>query len=105
MSDYGKNTKKIVFTDTDHRHAQLLIRLKHDGMKQSEFFRAIVGGYIEGDERLQNYIDEVSTLSKKRKGVSKTLRARGKSLVNDLGLNDGEIENIFDILEEEYPEL
>ena len=105
MKSYGKNTKKIVFSDTDHRHAQLLIRLKHDGLKQSEFFRAIVGGYIEGDERLQSYIDDISTLSKKRKKSSKALRNNGKELLNDLALNAGEIENIFDILEEEHPEL
>ena len=39
--DYGKNLKRIVFTDTDHRHAQLVIKLKNDGITQAKFFRAV----------------------------------------------------------------
>jgi hypothetical protein len=102
---YGKNNKKIVFTDTDHRHAQLLIRLNHDGLKQSEFFRAIITGYIDSDVRIQDYIDEVSAQSQKKKKKSKQLRTTGEATTSDLGLHDSEVENIFDLIEEEYPEL
>ena len=48
--------KKIVFDDTDIRHAQLRIRLQHDGMSQAEFFRAMITGYIEKDKSIMNYI-------------------------------------------------
>ena len=41
--------KKIVFDDTDIRHAKLKIRLQHDGITQAEFFRALVTAYIEKD--------------------------------------------------------
>ena len=37
--NYGKNNKRIIFTDTDHRHAQLTLKLKDDGMTQAKFFR------------------------------------------------------------------
>ena len=103
--DYGKLTKRIVFTENDHRHAQLVVRLKHDGMKQSEFFRSLVTGYLAGDDRIQSYIDEVSKLSKTRKAKSNTLRKNGKQTANDFGFTDGEIDNIFDLIEEEYPDL
>ena len=46
--DYGKLNKRIVFTENDHRHAQLVLKLKHDGMRQSDFFRSIITGYIAG---------------------------------------------------------
>lgn len=36
MSKVKKN-KKIVFDDTDIRHAKLKIRLQHDGLSQAEF--------------------------------------------------------------------
>jgi hypothetical protein len=39
--DYGNLTKRIIFTDNDHRQAQLLIRLKQDALTQSAFFRHI----------------------------------------------------------------
>lgn len=102
---YGTNNKKIVFTDTDHRHAQLLVRLNHDGLKQSQFFRAIITGYINSDPRVQDYIDEFSTHSQKKKQKSKKLRTKGRTNSADLGLQDSEIDNIFDLIEEEYPGL
>ena len=46
MSDYGTREKKIVFNDTDKRHADLKIRLQHDDLRQAEFFRAMITGYI-----------------------------------------------------------
>ena len=103
--DYGKLTKRIVFTENDHRHAQLILKLKHDGMRQSDFFRAIVTAYLAGDKRIQSYIDEVSILSKKRKKKSQQLRVSGEQKVKDLGFTDGEIDNIFDLIEQEYPDL
>lgn len=103
--DYGKLTKRIVFTENDHRHAQLVLKLKHDGMKQSQFFRSIITAYLSGDERIQSYIDEVSSLSKERKTKSKKLRASGEQKARDFGFTDGEIDNLFDLIEEEHPEL
>jgi len=103
--DYGNLTKRIIFTDNDHRQAQLLIRLKQEGLTQSAFFRHIVTGYITGDERIQGYIDEVKQQSKSRKAKSKKLRHKGIETLKDFALSEGEIENIFDLLEEENPEL
>mgnify|MGYP001205653954 FL=1 len=102
---YGTVTKKIIFTETDHNHAKLIIRLKHDGLTQASFFRELVRGYLKGDERIQNFIDEIKQQSIKHKTKSKRLRTTGKENLKSLTLKDSEIENIFDLLEEEYPEL
>lgn len=103
--EYGKLTKRIVFTESDHRHAQLVLKLKHDGLRQSEFFRSLVTAYIAGDERIQSYVEEISSLSKDRKAKSRNLRSTGQKAVTDFGFTDGEIDNIFDLIEEEHPEL
>jgi hypothetical protein len=103
--DYGKLNKRIVFTDNDHRHAQLLVRLRTDGLSQAVFFRAVVGAYIAGDIDIQSFVDKLKTQSIKRKTKSKNLRRSGAKKVKDLALNEGEIENIFDILAEEHPDL
>lgn len=103
--DYGKLSKRIVFTENDHRHAQLVIRLKHDGLKQSEFFRSLITGYLAGDERILSYINEISSLSIKKKEKSNKLRSIGESKMKNFGFTDGEVENIFDLIEEEHPEL
>lgn len=108
MSDqvkYGKNDKRIVFTDTDHRHAQLLIRLRTDGMKQSQFFRSLITGYIEQDERIVNFFDDIKEQSQKRKNKSNQLRKSGKQMMNATGFSNEQIEDIFDLIAEEHPEL
>ena len=103
--DYGKLTKQVVFTENDHRHAKLLIRLKHDGFTQAAFFREIISGYIDGDERILNYIDDVKNQSKKKKSKSKRLRQAGQQAMNDHGFSDQQLVDIFDIIAEEHPDL
>ena len=102
---YGKKEKRIVFTDTDHRHAQLMIRLKHDGLTQSSFFRHGITGYIESDERILSFIDDISKLSKTRKQKTRKQITQGKQALQDLGLNEDQLDNIFDLIAEEYPDL
>ena len=43
--------------------------------------------------------------SKQKRAKSKKLEEEGESLMKKLGLGEEEIENIFDLLEEEYPNL
>ena len=77
--NYGNMKKRIIFYDNDHRHAKLLIRLKHDGIKQSDFFRSVLTAYITGDERIHSLVDElIATQGKVRKSKSKRLVIRAK---------------------------
>ena len=56
---YGKTGKKILFYDTDKRHADLKIKLQYDGLGQSEFFRALVTGYLEEDPSIMDYVSKI----------------------------------------------
>ena len=103
--DYGKLTKRIVFTETDHRHTQLILRLKHDNLKQSEFFRSLLTGYIEQDERIQSYVDEISQQSQKKIVKSRKLRTTGRIAKNSMGLSSDDVSSLFDLIAEEHPEL
>jgi hypothetical protein len=102
---YGRKEKRIVFTDTDHRHAQLIIRLKHDGLTQSSFFRHLITGYIEGDRRIQDFINEMGELSQAKKRKSKVLANAGKKTLSALGIGEEQVEDIFDLIAEEHPDL
>tara|TARA_B100001094_G_scaffold277866_1_gene286973 strand:+ start:4330 stop:4656 length:327 start_codon:yes stop_codon:yes gene_type:complete len=103
--EYGKNQKRIVFTDTDHRHAQLIVKLKTDGMTQANFFRSLISGYIDGDERIENFILEYGKHSIKKKQQVERIRKTGRTKVSELGLDDEQIDNLFDLIAEEFPEL
>ena len=103
--EYGKNDKRIVFTDTDHRHAQLLVKLKTDGMTQAKFFRSLISGYINGDERIESFILENGNHSIKRQQQVDRIRKTGRNKMSELGLDDEQVDNLFDLIAEEFPEL
>lgn len=108
MSDefeYGKNIKAIVFEDNDHRHAQLIIKLKHDGFRQAQFFRQIITSYINDDELFLAYIDSIKQHNAKRKAKTQKLREQGKAKMSELGLTENDVEDLFDLIQKEHPEL
>ena len=57
MADYGKREKRISFMDTDKRNADLLVRLKNDGLTKTKFFRAILTGYLKRDDLIVEFIE------------------------------------------------
>tara|TARA_Y100000310_G_scaffold145852_1_gene145253 strand:- start:1844 stop:2176 length:333 start_codon:yes stop_codon:yes gene_type:complete len=103
--DYGNLTKRIVFTENDHRHAQLILKLKYLRLTQATFFRHILTGLIEDDPRILEYTNEIAAKSKVNKAKSEKLQKTGRQKLRDLALSEGEVENIFDLLEKEFPEL
>ncbi len=108
-NDYGQKDKRISFMDTDKRNADFIIRLKHDGLTKTKFFRAILTGYLERDENIVRFIADTKIAngeqSKVKAAVVEKLEKAGKTSARKLGLDDSEIENIFDILEKEHPDL
>ena len=106
---YGREGKKIVFYDTDKRHVELKIRLKHDQLTQAEFFRTLISGYLSKDKNIldffDKYIEENGKQSKKNLIKNRQLIEEGREINNKFALNQEEIENIFDLLEEEHSEL
>ena len=108
MSKVKKN-KKIVFDDTDTRHAKLKIRLQHDGLSQAEFFRAFITGYIEKDRDVIKFIDKYKTTTKtqSKKAIKNTKKDidTGAKIMEQFGFFDGELEDIFDLIATEHPDL
>ena len=105
--EYGTMKKKVVFYDSDKRYADLKIRLEQDGLTQAKFFRGILTGYLSQDADILNYIDKLKNTKnkkasdKKRDKETRQLINVGNEKLNKLLLDEEEIENIFDILENE----
>ena len=108
MSKVKKN-KKIVFDDTDTRHAKLKIRLQHDGLSQAEFFRAFITGYIEKDGDVIKFINKYKTTNKtqSKKAIKNNKKDidKGTQKMEQFGIVDGELEDIFDLIASEHPDL
>ena len=109
MKDYGKREKRISFMDTDKRNADLMIRLKHDGLTKTKFFRALLTGYLERDhiivEFIERFKESTGVQSKAKAKIVRDLEEEGQQNKRKFGLEEDEIENIFDILEKEHPDL
>ena len=106
---YAKDTKKFTFYAKDSLHAEFKIRMQHHSLTQSEFLRACVEAAVNKDPMMdlfiQHYKEENGKQSKaQRKKMSKELD-EAESILNDFGLGDGDIDDIFDIIAEEHPEI
>ena len=104
-TNYGNSTKRIVFTENDHRHAQLVLKLKYMRISQAAFFRHMISGLLEDDLRVLEYVNEISPRAKERKSKSQKLQKIGAQKKRDFGLSEDDVENIFDLIEEEHPDL
>tara|TARA_Y100000361_G_C10850606_1_gene184225 strand:- start:26 stop:367 length:342 start_codon:yes stop_codon:yes gene_type:complete len=108
-NNYGKITKRIVFNVTDHEHAQLIIRLRHNSLTQSEFFKAIIEAVNANDEHMVSFISDYASkkqkLSKNRIKKSNKLMKIGKQKIADFSLSEEEVEDVFDLIAKEHPEL
>ena len=107
--DEKNKTKRIVFESSTHKHAQLKIRLQYDSMTQAGFFRSLIDGYLNKDERLLEYLQDYRISkgqdSKRNINYRKKDNTKSQDLLNKFGIKDDELENIFDLIEEEFPDL
>ena len=101
--------KKIQFTDTDIRHAQLKIRLERENISQAEFFRACISGMTDNDKDLVKFIrrykDDNNIGRKRDLKVTTQEDEASDDLMSRFGIKDDELESIFDLIAEEHPEL
>lgn len=102
-------TKKVVFDDTDVRHAKLKIRLEYDGLSQAEFFRSFITGYLEKDKFIMEYIKTYKETNEKLSKRNMRYQNKDSKLADDLlgkfGIKDDELENIFDVIAKCNPDL
>ena len=107
--EYGGNKKKIVFYDTDDRHVSLKAKLQYHGMTQASFFRAVVTGLIDNDELFLKFLlahkQENNIQSKRQQKVVANEEAEAKAVEKSFSLKNEEIDNIFDLIEKEHPDL
>jgi len=110
MNEASSTHSKLTFFLDSKLHENLKIRLYYDEIKtQSEFFRYCVESYLEQSPLFMDFLDDYKinkkVQSKARTLKSTKLRHTGKKLMEELALTHEDVQNIFDILEEEIPEL
>ena len=100
-----KERKKIMFYDSQDRQIKLKVRCNFDGITQSQFFRMMITGYIEGEDLIADYMNkckekyDIQGIQKRTK--IKQIQRKKKAEEMKLSLREGEIESIFDTIEQE----
>ena len=110
MKNSNASQSKLCFFMNSKSHENLKIRLYYDGiLTQTEFFRMCVDSYLNQDllfgKFLDNYKINKQLQSKTKTVASRALQQKGEEMLATMGLTTGDIDNIFDLLEEELPEL
>src|SRR3972149_3178343 len=109
-SEYGSRNKEIIFRDTAKRHADLRIILNNEGLKMARFLRECVTFLLDKNPLMLELVDKMKNVEAagkysneaKQLRISKKEREETKNIKKQFQLDSREVENIFDILEEEY---
>jgi hypothetical protein len=106
-SDQKQNTtqrgRQINLVIPDKTYMDLLIKIRHENLNWRKFFRILIKGFLEDDSGIMDYIDNELALqrSKARSKVLKKERTDYKETIKAFGLDREDIDDIYDILEEE----
>jgi hypothetical protein len=100
---------KIMFTVTERTKADFKLQLQYDSLTQVKFFRSLMEGYINKDPDLMTYIQKFKKQNSIQNNIQRnkimTNIKKSNNIKNKFALGDDEVENIFDILEKEHPDL
>lgn len=107
MPDNTPQDKLLIFTIDDDLHARFKIALFYDRLGQSQFIKHVIAGYLTNNPHIRAFVNEIlaAKLSKAKKRNRKRDETEQAATVKDFALNEDEIENIFDLIESENPDL
>ena len=98
-----------MFYDTEENLVKLKIRCQFDGFSQSQFFRVMLEGYINNDENILRYIEnckeKYSIQGQQKRNKINSISKKRQEVEKKFALKNDEIEDIFDMIAEEFPEL
>jgi len=102
MRDPKKNTT-FVFYCYEKESVDLKIRLRYDGLKQSEFFRSLLKLYIKQDPQMmvvvENIKREQKIMGNKKLKDTKNDFNSAQHLLEGLGISESDREKLFDLIE------
>lgn len=103
MSEQKKAGRTVTLSFPDKTYMDLLIKIRHENLNWKRFFRILVKGFLEDDPGIMEYIDHemCEIRAKGRTKVLKKERKQTEETIRVFGLDEEEIEDIYDILEEE----
>jgi hypothetical protein len=102
--DPNRKGRRINLSIPDEKYMELLIKIRHENLNWKKFFTFMIDGFIEDDPGIMDYIDSqmADIRTKRRTKILKKERQAVQETISVFGLDDEEIDDIYDILEEEF---
>ena len=104
-----KGYKTIAFQFPEKLHVELKARLFYDEVPLTKFIRAYIEAYLGKDQIildfLEKYKEENSIQNKKKREKTRKLISAGNKIKNTFVFSEEEVENIYDVLEDELDEI
>ena len=99
-----KDSRSITLKVPNDVYKRLLIKIRHENLGWKKFFNMMVNGFLDDDPGIMDYIDtEMANIrAKKRTTILKKERKLVQDTIDVFGLDKDDINDIYDILEEEF---
>ena len=104
MTEERKGVRSIQLSVPDDTYKRLLIKIRHENLNWKRFFNMIIQGFLEDEPAIMDYIDYqmADIRAKKRTKILQKERIKTKDTIDIFGLDNEDINDIYDILEEEF---
>jgi len=107
VEEYGWLNRRVFptlyYDSTDSVYVKLIMKLEYEKLTKTEFFRAIVNGFIDDDKNIntfvENYKEQKEIDSKRSRRMIAKERKETDEIDKRFGLSSEDIENIFDLIE------
>jgi len=107
IHEYGWLNRRVYptlyYDSTDTVYVNLIMKLEYEKLTKTEFFRAIVDGFINDDKHITAFIEEYKETkqvdNKRSRGMIKKEREKSDEINKKFALSPEDIENIFDLID------
>ena len=111
IEEYGQLNRRVYptlyYDSTDTVYVNLIMKLEYEKLTKTEFFRALVDGFIGDNKHINAFIEEYKENkqidNKSNRKMIRKEREEADDVDRRFALSPEDIENIFDLIElEEY---
>ena len=99
-----RGVRAISLSIPDDTYKRLLIKIRHENLNWKRFFNMMIKGFLDDDQGIMDYID-FQMLEIRAKTRTKKLqkeRVKVQETIEIFGLDKDDIDDLYDILEEEF---
>jgi len=106
IEEYGWLNRRVYptlyYDSTDSIYVNLIMRLEYEKLTKTEFFRAVVDGFINDNPHMVSFIEEYKENreidSKRSRRMIRKERDKAQEVNERFALSPEDIENIFDLI-------